>query len=75
MGKYWDLITHPNELRAVIQWSVWHDPLHERDQEKESPILKKCYDHLQMTSRSFSMVIQELQPELRVPVCSCVVSA
>jgi hypothetical protein len=68
MGKYWDLITHPSELRAAIQWSVWHDPLHERDPATETPNLKKCYDFLEMTSRSFSKVIQELQPELRVPV-------
>jgi farnesyl-diphosphate farnesyltransferase len=68
MGKYWDLITHPSELRAVIQWAVFHDPLHERDSAKETPTLKTCYDLLELTSRSFSMVIQELQPELRVPV-------
>jgi farnesyl-diphosphate farnesyltransferase len=68
MGKYWDLITHPSELRAVIQWAVFHDPLHERDRAKETPTLKTCYDLLELTSRSFSMVIQELQPELRVPV-------
>jgi farnesyl-diphosphate farnesyltransferase len=68
MGKYWDLLTHPMELRAVIQWAVWHDPLHERDRATETPTLKTCYDFLDKTSRSFSMVIQELQPELRVPV-------
>ena len=68
MGKYWDLLTHPSELRAAIQWSVWHDPLHERDPASETPNLKKCYDFLEQTSRSFSKVIQELQPELRVPV-------
>ena len=68
MGKLWDLITHPTELRAVIQWRFFHDPLHERDPAKESPSLKTCYDFLQKTSRSFSMVIQELEPELRVPV-------
>ena len=68
MGKYWDLLTHPSELRAVIQWTVWHDPLHERDPATETPNLKKCYDFLELTSRSFSKVIQELQPELRVPV-------
>lgn len=68
MGKYWDLITHPTELRAVIQWSLFHDPLHERDPTTETPSLKACYDFLPKTSRSFSMVIQELEPELRVLV-------
>lgn len=70
MGKAWDLLTHPSELRAVIQWYIWHDPLHERDPAKETPSLKICYDLLEKTSRSFAMVIQELQPELRVPVFS-----
>jgi farnesyl-diphosphate farnesyltransferase len=68
MGKIWDLITHPSELRAVIQYTIMHDPLHERDRAKESPTLETCYDLLEKTSRSFSVVIQELQPELRVPV-------
>jgi farnesyl-diphosphate farnesyltransferase len=68
MSKYLALLLHPSELRAVIQWKLFHDPLHERDRATETPSLKTCYDLLEMTSRSFSMVIQELQPELRVPV-------
>jgi farnesyl-diphosphate farnesyltransferase len=68
MGKYLDLLLHPSELRAVVQWKVFHDPLHERDRATETPSLKTCYDFLEKTSRSFSMVIQELEPELRVPV-------
>ena len=71
MGKFLDLLLHPSELRAVIQWKVFHDPLHERDRATETPSLKTCYDFLEKTSRSFSMVIQELQPELRVPVIPC----
>jgi farnesyl-diphosphate farnesyltransferase len=68
LQKLWELLVHPTELRAVIQWKLWHDPLHERDPATETPILRKCYDLLEMTSRSFVMVIQELTPELRVPV-------
>jgi hypothetical protein len=68
MGKVWDLLIRPQELRAVIQWKFFHDPLHVRDKGKETPTLKTCYDLLEKTSRSFSMVIQELEPELRVPV-------
>jgi farnesyl-diphosphate farnesyltransferase len=66
--KLWDLAIHPSELRAVIQWSLYHDPLHDRNKATESPNLKKCFDFLDVTSRSFSMVIQELRPELRIPV-------
>jgi hypothetical protein len=68
MGKVWDLLIRPQELRAVIQWKFFHDPLHVRDKEKETPSLKTCYDLLELTSRSFAMVIQELEPELRVLV-------
>lgn len=43
-------------------------PVHERDEEKESDNLKRCFQLLDQTSRSFSMVIKELHPELLVPV-------
>ncbi|KAL8850971.1 MAG: hypothetical protein Q9221_004054 [Calogaya cf. arnoldii] len=47
---------------------IWHHPVHERDAEKESVPLKVCFDLLDQTSRSFSAVIQELHPELLVPI-------
>jgi farnesyl-diphosphate farnesyltransferase len=47
---------------------LWHDPVHTRNPEKESETLKECFKYLNMTSRSFSSVIQELNPELLVPV-------
>ncbi|CAG8977280.1 hypothetical protein HYALB_00010900 [Hymenoscyphus albidus] len=59
---------HPNQLRSVIQWKVWHDPVHQRNPAKESATLKECFHYLNLTSRSFSSVIQELNPELLVPV-------
>ncbi|KAK0391662.1 hypothetical protein NLU13_1161 [Sarocladium strictum] len=61
-------LTHPGELRAMIQWKVWHDPVHRRDPEKESPELRECFRFLDLTSRSFAGVIQELNPELLVPI-------
>ncbi|ROT39972.1 farnesyl-diphosphate farnesyltransferase [Sodiomyces alkalinus F11] len=60
---------HPNQLRSIIQWKVWHDPVHKRNPEKESPALRECFRYLDLTSRSFSSVIQELNPELVVPIC------
>ncbi|KAK0713891.1 isoprenoid synthase domain-containing protein [Lasiosphaeria miniovina] len=60
---------HPNQLRSVIQWKVWHEPVHKRDVTKETPTEKACYHYLDMTSRSFAAVIQELNPELLMPVC------
>lgn len=47
---------------------VWHNPLHERNPATEAPTLRRCFDFLDMTSRSFSSVIQELCPELCVSV-------
>jgi farnesyl-diphosphate farnesyltransferase len=48
---------------------VWHQPVHERDEDKEPITLRKCFDFLDLTSRSFSAVIKELHPELLVPIC------
>ena len=47
---------------------MWHTPPHERDEEQESEALRICFHFLNKTSRSFSTVIQELHPELLVPV-------
>jgi farnesyl-diphosphate farnesyltransferase len=47
---------------------VWHNPVHERDESKETESLKRCFFFLEKTSRSFSAVILELHPELLVPV-------
>ncbi|KAL5600950.1 hypothetical protein BROUX41_005784 [Berkeleyomyces rouxiae] len=67
MGKLYYLL-HPNQLRAIIQWKLWHDPVHTRDPSKESPTLQSCFKFLDLTSRSFAAVIKELNPELLVPV-------
>jgi farnesyl-diphosphate farnesyltransferase len=47
---------------------TWHEPVHERDESKEPESLKKSFHFLNKTSRSFSAVIQELHPELLVPI-------
>ncbi|KAF4975082.1 hypothetical protein FZEAL_8083 [Fusarium zealandicum] len=67
MGALYYLI-HPNQLRSIIQWKVWHDPVHTRNTNKESPELQECFRYLDMTSRSFAAVIQELNHELLVPI-------
>ncbi|KAL8878701.1 MAG: hypothetical protein Q9198_003547 [Flavoplaca austrocitrina] len=59
---------HLIELRSIVQWKIWHHPVHEREKDKESVSLKVCFDLLDQTSRSFSAVIQELHPELLIPV-------
>ncbi|KAK5659279.1 hypothetical protein OQA88_1372 [Cercophora sp. LCS_1] len=61
-------LLHPSQLKSVIQWKVWHDPVHKRDPSKETATEKSCFHYLDMTSRSFSAVIQELNPELLMPI-------
>ncbi|KAI9656412.1 MAG: bifunctional farnesyl-diphosphate farnesyltransferase/squalene synthase [Alyxoria varia] len=60
---------HPGELRSILQWSIWHNPPFERKIDEEPPSLQACFDFLDKTSRSFSAVIKELNPELLVPIC------
>ncbi len=43
--------------------------MHERNEEKETEDQKICFGYLNQTSRSFSAVIQELHPELLMPIC------
>jgi farnesyl-diphosphate farnesyltransferase len=47
---------------------IWHNPVHERDESKDSENIKRCFYFLTLTSRSFAAVIMELHPELLVPV-------
>ncbi|KAL7620619.1 bifunctional farnesyl-diphosphate farnesyltransferase/squalene synthase [Parahypoxylon ruwenzoriense] len=62
------LMFHPNQLRSIVQWKVWHEPVYKRDPSKETPTLRSCFELLNMTSRSFATVIQELQPEMLIPI-------
>ncbi|KAI0000729.1 farnesyl-diphosphate farnesyl transferase [Xylariaceae sp. FL0662B] len=59
---------HPNQLRSIIQWKVWHEPVYQRDPSKEAPTLRSCFEFLNLTSRSFATVIQELNPDMLVPI-------
>jgi farnesyl-diphosphate farnesyltransferase len=47
---------------------IWHEPIHKRDPKTESETVKACFHYLNMTSRSFAAVCQELNPELLMPV-------
>ncbi|KAM5470849.1 bifunctional farnesyl-diphosphate farnesyltransferase/squalene synthase [Microsporum audouinii] len=62
-------LCHPQELRSIIQWTTYHEPVHTRDPSSETPTEKKCYEFLKLTSRSFYAVIMELHPELLMPIC------
>jgi farnesyl-diphosphate farnesyltransferase len=58
-----------HSFSLIVSRKVWHQPIHERKPETESPSLRRCFYFLDKTSRSFSAVIKELHPELLVPVC------
>ena len=49
--------------------SIWHNPPNDRDETNETETLKTCFHYLDKTSRSFSVVIKELNHELLVPIC------
>jgi farnesyl-diphosphate farnesyltransferase len=67
MGALFYLM-NPSQLRSIIQWKVYHDPVHTRDKANECHELQECFRFLEATSRSFSTVIQELNHELLVPI-------
>ncbi|KAI0463962.1 hypothetical protein LJB42_002971 [Komagataella kurtzmanii] len=68
MGKLAQLVLHPLELRAAIQFKFFKQSLHPRDPTNERETLKHCYELLALTSRSFCTVILELNPELRYAI-------
>ncbi|AAS53815.1 AFR444Cp [Eremothecium gossypii ATCC 10895] len=65
MGKVVQLFTHPLELKAALKLKFLREPLYPADDTQGSAELKRCYQLLQRTSRSFAAVIMELHPELR----------
>ncbi|RDW60541.1 hypothetical protein BP6252_11924 [Coleophoma cylindrospora] len=67
-GQILHFAMHPNQLRSIIQWKMWHKPAYTRDPSKESVTLKNCFKWLKLTSRSFAMVVQELNPDLVIPI-------
>lgn len=69
-------VTHPTELRSLITYGVYHDPKRDITDPKEFETsgydresMKECWRLLDLTSRSFSRVIKELDGELARVVC------
>ncbi|QLL34652.1 hypothetical protein HG536_0H00260 [Torulaspora globosa] len=65
MGKVTQLLAHPVELKAALTLKFIRQPLYAADDTKATPELRRCYELLGRTSRSFAAVIMELHPELR----------
>jgi farnesyl-diphosphate farnesyltransferase len=53
----------------TFEWKLQHLRTHSRNTAHESATARICFSFLDLTSRSFSAVVQELHPELLLPVC------
>ncbi|GAA96912.1 uncharacterized protein L969DRAFT_90325 [Mixia osmundae IAM 14324] len=67
-------LTHPDELKAAISYSLWRDPLNRIEDDREASGLdrhsmQRCWFFLDMTSRSFAAVIKELEPPVARAIC------
>nr|KAF6479990.1 farnesyl-diphosphate farnesyltransferase 1 [Molossus molossus] len=62
---------HPEEFYNLLRFRIGgqYKLLYKMDQDSLSSGLKTCYKYLHQTSRSFSVVIQALDEELRHAVC------
>lgn len=65
MSKVTQLLTHPLELKAAIILKFFRSSKGSKSDTTATPELKRCYELLTLTSRSFAAVIMELDPELR----------
>ncbi|ORZ21101.1 farnesyl-diphosphate farnesyltransferase [Absidia repens] len=72
MSVFLDSITKPSEIKALLSHKFSpkseNKLSHQRTLEAD-PSKKRCYDFLNMTSRSFAAVIQELDDDLRDAIC------
>ena len=69
MSKVLELLAHPIELKSAIVLTQLRKPLFPTaESSSTNPDLKRCYELLKLTSRSFAAVIMELNPELQTAV-------
>lgn len=65
------LFTHPGEVRTLVQFKLFHEAKRDLTAIHEHPTsgwdrrsMRRCWEFLDMTSRSFSAVIKELDGDL-----------
>ncbi|KAJ7199291.1 squalene synthase [Mycena haematopus] len=70
------LVTHPNEFRTLLQYYIYHEQKRDITATEEHPTsgwdrasMRRCWEFLDLTSRSFSAVIKELEGDLARVVC------
>ncbi|CDZ96456.1 Farnesyl pyrophosphate synthase [Phaffia rhodozyma] len=68
--------THPADLRALMQYAIWHEPRRNITAQEEHATsgwdretMKECWKYLDLTSRSFAAVIKELDGDLTRVIC------
>lgn len=67
----WMLLAHPDEARSMVQYRMYHMPKRDITNPSEyatsgydRKAMKRCWEFLDMTSRSFSVVIKEIDGDL-----------
>ena len=71
------LLTHPDEFRTLLQYKLWYSnkkdlgsPSQFKETGYDRESMRKCWEFLDTTSRSFSTVIKELDGDLARVVSS-----
>jgi farnesyl-diphosphate farnesyltransferase len=69
-------VTHPLEFRTLVNYKLWHDPKRDITAKQEHPTsgwdrqsMRRCWELLDDTSRSFAAVIKELDGDLARTIC------
>ncbi|KAJ7694548.1 isoprenoid synthase domain-containing protein [Mycena rosella] len=70
------LVAHPLEFRTLLQYRIYHDQKRDITAPREHATsgwdrasMRRCWEFLDMTSRSFSTVIKELEGDLARVIC------
>ncbi|KAI0297826.1 isoprenoid synthase domain-containing protein [Multifurca ochricompacta] len=69
-------LTHPNEFRILLQFWNYHEPRRDITKKEEHatsgwdrPTMRRCWELLDHSSRSFAAVIKELDGDLARVIC------
>ncbi|KAG9308041.1 squalene synthase [Chiua virens] len=70
------LLTHPQEFRTLVQFYLFHEQKRDITSKQEHPTsgwdresMRRCWEFLDVTSRSFAAVIKELDGDLARTIC------
>lgn len=70
------LLTHPLEFRTLVHFYLYHEAKRDITSQQEHPTsgwdrasMRRCWEFLDMTSRSFAAVIKELDGDLARTIC------